>query len=198
MGKVRQGWVRAGRAVDLARKAAEGRSMRMRRCMCMCMAAYLARAVRDPLRGELLLQRGQAGLQVLCVTLLRRQPRAHRLCHRARLEQRRVAAAIHRWRADRARAWARAARLDPSGGSHTAAVIRRMAARPEFAHLVPFLHPCDDRAWLLAPARAKHQRLFPFRLPRFAARPDSSEGLPQGFNVWHRLWWVLCRHPAGA
>ena len=67
------------------------------------------------------------------------------------------------WRADRARAWARAARLDPSGGSHTAAVIRRMAAHPEFAHLVPFPHPCDDRAWLLAPARAKHhERFFPF------------------------------------
>ena len=58
-----------------------------------------------------------------------------------------------------------------------AAVIRRMAARPEFAHLVPFLHAMTGPGSMLLLGRML-QRLFPF-----GARPDSSEGLPQGFNL---------------
>ena len=58
-----------------------------------------------------------------------------------------------------------------------AAIIRRMAARPEFAHLVPYLHAMTGPGSMLLLGRM-HQRLFPF-----ADRPDSSEGLPQGFNL---------------
>ncbi len=58
-----------------------------------------------------------------------------------------------------------------------AVLIRRMAARPEFAHLVPFLHAMSASGSDLIVGRLG-QRLFPG-----AARADSSDGVQQGMAM---------------